>query len=134
MKRHKRWVPVEPGTVIPAGQPYRRELHGARYINAMENTSGDRAVPVGGNAEWFVDSTWRPPLVLPTEPTWGIVVYPRKSESRSADIGCWQLDAAGQLMRTNRVLDGRFDTIKRDFVADFIPLTPEQTARIEAAR
>lgn len=131
--RHPKWQRVEPGHVIPAGQPMRYEYPGSD-IDAWEQTSVGR-VEVTSHGAWFVDSSWRPPLNLPETPTWGIVVYPRNGGAQhSADIGCWQADDPDGLFRTNRILDGRFDTFSSDFVLDFIPLTAEQVARIEAAR
>jgi hypothetical protein len=80
--RHPKWVKVEPGTVIPAGQPYRVEYSDQR---PEWLPPGTKSVDVDGNAvsvfrpvehglfvetsRWFVDSSWRPPLELPTTPS-----------------------------------------------------------------
>lgn len=67
-ERHPNWQPVEPGQVIPAGQPYR-----VVYANGI-----DYAQDAGGSTDGTyveVDSSWRPPLELPTEPTWGWCVF-----------------------------------------------------------
>lgn len=126
--RHEKWVKVEPGTVIPAGQPYRVEWTTGRdeKEHAEENPGSEvnwKPSRLRENQRWFVDSSWRPPLDLPTEPMWGIAVNvngyavgqewcvngPRLT---SSDNYCW-------------------DVAK---VLDFIPLTDEQVKRIKAAR
>jgi hypothetical protein len=131
--RHEKWVRVGPGHTVPAGQPYRIEYEDG---SASEHPNvGGVLVRRATDFDLFVDSSWRPPLNQPTEPTWGIVVYPRNGGAQhSADIGCWRADDPDGLFRTNRILDGRFDTFSSDFIFDFIPLTDEQVARIEAAR
>lgn len=68
--RHAKWQRVEPGTVVPAGQPFRAE-HGWREIGTVATESiqpSPYELPPYSDAEWFVDSSWKPPLVLPTEP------------------------------------------------------------------
>lgn len=148
--RHEKWVAVEPGTVIPAGQPHRVEFSEpvadfslARTMTAKEliRTKGF-TVPSPLDSverEWFVDSSWKPPLVLPTEPTWGIVLLrgpDRAGDEHRLDFGRWQADLTGRgtLERTHRSpFDTRCDVIARESVLDFIPLSPEQVKRIEAA-
>lgn len=78
--RHDKWVPVYGGHVIPVGQPYRTEFIGGNgYPEARERIPvwEDVKVPSPTGWKWFVDSSWRPPLELPTEPTWGIVLGDR---------------------------------------------------------
>lgn len=67
--RHPRWQRVEPGTVIPAGQPYRVEYPTAVGVNARECTDGSRQIVDSEypSDAYFVDSSWRPPLDLPTD-------------------------------------------------------------------
>jgi hypothetical protein len=138
-ERHEKWVPVSPGTVIPAGQPYRIEFANVPGTAAHERTHHSE-VAVWDSHEWFVDSTWKPPLDLPTEPTWGIVLNkrPDRKDGHALDFGRWAVygdDEFAPLERTHRSeFDTRCDVLSRDGIADFIPLTDEQVARIEAAR
>lgn len=76
--RHEKWTPVEPGHVIPAGQPYRVEWleDGIPVAQERSGSADIRADGVDDFARWFIDSLWTPPLELPTEPTWGIVRDP----------------------------------------------------------
>jgi hypothetical protein len=130
--RHPKWRRVEPGTVIPAGQPYRVEWTSVYAhtmpdaILASERVCNDHDMPVIGGEDWFVDSSWKPPLVLPTEPTWGIVAYASVS---AGQLWISKFHRDGNLLRGR---SGGYTPI--DQVADFIPLTDEQVARIEAAR
>jgi hypothetical protein len=125
--RHPKWVRVEPGTVIPAGQPYRAEWTEPHGASANERTSSfQQTAPP--SPEWFVDSSWRPPLELPTEPTWGIAVTK------------WATFSSGHAAFADLFsgaypdhLGGRDVSIPKENVTDFIPLTDEQVARIEAA-
>jgi hypothetical protein len=60
--RAPKWQRVEPGTVIPAGQPYRVEHHmgspvAQEFIWIKSETTLD--LP---DRDYFVDSSWRPPL------------------------------------------------------------------------
>lgn len=124
--RHEKWVRVEPGTVIPAGQPYRIEYGNG---TAFEYGSGClvevTAVSHGRTEDWFIDSSWKPPLVLPTEPTWGIAVH----IGGRRHFGEWRVVA-----ETSFSCTGFSWTWGVENIAAFIPLTPEQVARIEAAR
>jgi hypothetical protein len=67
--RHPKWQRVEPGHVIPAGQPYRIEWSDATAdkLLASERLT-DHNILALQMGSWFVDSSWRPPLVLPTTP------------------------------------------------------------------
>lgn len=123
--RHPKWQRVEPGTVIPAGQPYRIEyqspgLTAGEYVPTRPETVDGR---YGG---WFVDSSWKPPLVLPNEPTWGIAVNALVPRQR---LGRWSI--RGDCFSDHR---SWWSPIPVEQVTDFIPLTDEQVARIEAAR
>lgn len=116
MDRHPKWTPVEPGTVIPAGQPYanvKRQGH-----------PRDWTVEVDGAV--LVDSSWKPPLVLPTEPTWGIAV----TSSGYVGAADWYLHETEAQLRSG---DNCTRLLQTD-VLDFIALTDEQIAQIEAAR
>jgi hypothetical protein len=121
--RHEKWTPVAPGTVIPAGQPYRVEYEDGR---AHEYPGGEKEVvwyePAEDDTGVFVDSLWKPPLVLPTEPTWGVLVHedPRNGQ---VTVGEFHLSSIGF-----------FGGKDAKNVLDFIPHTAEQVARIEAAR
>jgi hypothetical protein len=71
--RAPKWQRVEPGTVIPAGQPYRVEYKEPTLIQplAIEYVGQAASWPVElevntGECAVFVDSSWRPPLELPT--------------------------------------------------------------------
>lgn len=114
--RHERWTPVEPGTVIPAGQPYR--------VVFEDQSAIDFKVTDGGG-DVFVDSSWKPPLVLPTEPTWGIAL----SSNGNIGLAKWALARDGKLIDSHQ-----WGGWSVSMVTDFIPLTDEQVARIEAAR
>lgn len=109
--RHSKWQPVEPGHVIPSGQPYMFEVE--------DQTTGDYAVPDDGRG-WFVDSSWRPPLELPAEPTWGIVL----SEG-TPRIARWYRTADGTGLSTGS------GCIGIESVLGFLECTPEQVARLE---
>lgn len=129
--RAAKWQRVEPGTVILAGQPYRDESRSPYF--EYPDGAAHRFVAAD---DTFVDSSWRPPLELPTEPTWGIAVTPadtNDADGPTADVGRWQ-QTGGILTRTHRDMTTRYDTITVAGLADFIPLTPEQVARIEVAR
>lgn len=132
MDRHDKWVKVEPGTVIPAGQPY-AVIPGASSparFTWMEYGEGQPYEhKAQGNYEFFVDSSWCPPLELPTEPTWGIAVTTDQRSDKSGVLGVghrWWLDGDK--------LQGDLCCWAVAQVLDFIPLTDEQVARIEAAR
>lgn len=139
--RHSKWVRVEPGTVIPAGQPYRVEYakpledHPAQErerlvaCEAREFLNGSAvARPLRDDlcvtTDWFVDSSWKPPLDLPTEPTWGIVVH---KDYGNYMTGRWE-------RRESFLVVPRYWSVPIDNVGDFIRFTDEQVARIEAAR
>jgi hypothetical protein len=130
--RHPKWQRVEPGTVIPAGQPYRVEnedgYHNEYPGRPFADVYYDRDELMTG---LFVDSSWTPPLDLPTEPTWGIAVHvDAAGEVNSThNTAKWWLSDAGQVLRRDTRIG-----VSVDRVLDFIPLTPEQVARIEAAR
>lgn len=125
--RHPKWQRVERGTVIPAGQPYRLEWnHGVRAGCRATELVTTTDYPVGGEAgSVFVDSSWRPPLELPTEPTWGIAVH---SDGRGIWLDKWE-SSADRIRGTSRNGD-----LLIEILNDFIPLTDEQVARIEASR
>lgn len=82
---------------------------------------------------------WKPPLELPTEPTWGIVLSkrPDSEDQHVADVGKWAVygdEEWSPLERTHRLpLDTRCDVLSPENIAAFIPLTHEQVASIEAA-
>jgi hypothetical protein len=124
--RHPKWQRVEPGTVIPAGQPYRIEWDATTGETATEYASEfEQAVnPSRHETRWLVDSSWRPPLELPTEPTWGIVV--RASDGHLASQWVHKADEVWDEVH------GGF--VYASSIRDFIPLTDEQAARIEQAR
>lgn len=69
--RHEKWTRVEPGTVIPAGQPIRFEYADGPDYTAMEkaNKTTHDVQPGPNCTGLFVDSSWRPPLELPTAPS-----------------------------------------------------------------
>lgn len=117
--RDKNWQPVEPGHVIPAGQPYMFEVE--------DQTTGDYTVPDDGR-QWFVDSSWRPPLELPTEPTWGIAYIPNSQHGEI--VGLWQRwREDGQEFLTE--MECGWDRWPIEQVTKFIRLTPDQVERIE---
>lgn len=120
--RHEKWTRVEPGTVIPAGQPYRREDGDEAAEGVVKGLP--HGFPVPRYNDWFVDSSWKPPLDLPTTPTWGIAVH----NTFDPGVGEWRIDG-------EEFWDHEFSkSYKTKNVIDFIPLTDEQVARIEAAR
>jgi hypothetical protein len=131
--RHEKWQPVEPGHVIPTGQPtmiewdqvLHRERYGTNILRSEYLGAKDHfTVPNDPSKHWFVDSSWRPPLELPTEATWGIVRY-------EGSVGLW----ASRFFADERLLETTWGgCIGVDRVLDFIPLTPEQVARIEQSR
>lgn len=126
--RHSKWTPVEPGTVIPAGQPYRVEYNDHWPNKAQEFIRRDdfKAESAFSNrAKFFVDSSWKPPLDLPTEPTWGIAV-----RDRGKVLAEWHKTGNNFVGNVNGM---NYGSHVAD-VLDFIPLTAEQVARIEAAR
>lgn len=133
-----KWVRVEPGTVIPAGQPYRIEYNDESAWKASEFVPKEPiTVPARPTqVDWFIDSTYSAPLKLPTKPTWGIALTPKPRgmnlpyDEPIADVGRYALHEPDILMRTNRDYQCHFDTIEVNFLLDFIPLTPEQVARI----
>lgn len=114
--RHPKWTPVKPGTVIPAGQPYRKCYEGI----------ANSALAAGRGVE--VDSSWKPPFVLPTERTWGITFHAKFPP----EFGQWHLD--GDEFWNGDRSDRNAHTWRAHSILDFIPLTDEQVARIEAAR
>jgi hypothetical protein len=128
MIRHDDWKRVEPGTPIPAGQPYRLEYtddSASDHPHHPDLVAGD---PLYGepDADWFVDSSWRPPLELPTEPTWGIPIQRFATGATMVHKQArWYLDPDDQTML------GQLPVAD---LLDFIPLTDDQVARIEAAR
>lgn len=129
--RHPKWVRVEPGTVIPAGQPYRIEFpdsfigrFGHISDTCRESVSDKPCEIHNPENTYFIDSSWRPPLELPTEPTWGIAVLRGKHPFR---VSRWSL-RNGWFFKLNGA------AVCASAVSDFIPLTDEQVARIEQAR
>lgn len=137
-ERHEKWVHVEPGTVIPAGQPYRevyKHNKGATYdcvyTDPLESRAGSVVSgPSNYTSEWFIDSTWFPPLELPTEPTWGIAVTRLPDGRTWGEFSKWSLDLDGQCLNRG----GRGNPYLAIDVLDFVELTSEQVARIEAPR
>lgn len=125
--RHEKWVRVEPGHVIPAGQPMRWEYENGSAYECAE-TYCDRRI-TADMATHFVDSSWRPPLNLPTEPTWGIAVYTNKRDGGYRAYWAQKLHVEGAQLHGENGSNWSVDS-----VLDFIPLTDEQVARIEAAR
>lgn len=67
--RHPKWTPVEPGFVIPAGQPYRVEMRGTPADPHWTDTAtecvrgSDFLIGRGRPADYFIDSrthrSWR---------------------------------------------------------------------------
>lgn len=127
--RHPKWVRVEPGTVIPAGQPYRVEYVDSAQAHEYPGHRNPKVAneTAGPFEAWFVDSSWKPPLDLPTEPTWGIAVH----QDCGNCVGRWRLSERGNYLRKPT---GQTSEILVSGVLDFIPLTDEQVQRIEAAR
>jgi hypothetical protein len=79
----------------------------------------------GGGFKW----SDRPPLELPTEPTWGIAI--RSHNNGYAEAGqFWEVDDG--IRYANRGITGTI--YRRSDVSDFIPLTDEQVKRIEDNR
>lgn len=125
--RDEKWVamgsPFEPGK----GQPYRIEFpNGVALENYHPGSEMMGWMQRNGEPTYLVDSSWKPPLDLPTTPTWGIAV-PGDACGASLPIGDrW------------RVVDDAFIgdvcSWRVSSVVEFIPLTPEQVARIEGAR
>lgn len=73
--RHPKWVRVERGTVIPAGQPWRVEYpvmnpEGTEAHESVSKTVLNQSSHAldSEDAEWFVDSSWKPPLEAVTIP------------------------------------------------------------------
>jgi hypothetical protein len=134
--RHEKWVRVGPGHVIPAGQSFRKEADEEHLLTAVEGRNSQGiTVPKGSVWSYFMDSSWRPPLNLPTEPTWGIAVERAGAASAVARVGHWNVESAHDgepRFRDSQPLQGRLTFADR--ILDFIPLTDEQVARIEAAR
>jgi len=142
--RHEKWQPVEPGHVIPAGQPYRIEYcTGERPQSIETQADTDRIANKhdehsDARHEWFIDSSWRPPLELPTEPTWGIAVT-----DDGEYVGKWSMERpegwSPDSSTTALYIDGKGKTlyagtddwINTSAITDFIECTPEQVARIE---
>lgn len=124
--RHEKWVPVQPGTFIPAGQPYRAEYE--RHASEYRGRSVDSMVPPSG--DWFIDSSWRPPLELPTTPTWGWCAFRsvvgRNTGSRRVVGGLWVLDGP-QFICTPV-------TVRPSSIIAWIPADGETTTRIQGAR
>jgi hypothetical protein len=123
--RHPKWQRVEPGTVIPAGQPYRVEQVTCNY--EFPGKRSDMTVPFYRGSTYFVDSSWKPPLELPTEPTWGIALVIRPGGPPEWLVDEWRW--AHGLFRA-----GDYIGLLGSEVRLFIPFTDEQVARIEAAR
>lgn len=121
--RHPKWRRVEPGTVIPAGQPYRAEHQSVAHRAEEGVHPANHEVYSGSAYDWFVDSSWRPPLELPTEPTWGIALHTKYQPL----VRRFHLE--GDEFLTH--LGGSY---RAHNVTDFIPLTDEQVERIEAAQ
>lgn len=128
--RHEKWVRVEPGHVIPPGQPHAIKVDSPTGYGLMwgEYTLREK-VPVPTNDQWFVDSSWRPPLDLPIVPTWGIVTW---SDSEMLHkLGKWRLVHGGQRLEPEGEPSSWLGV---SVITDFIRLTYEQVARIEGAR
>lgn len=132
-ERHMKWREVEPGYVIPAGQPYRIEwprrggVHPDELL-ASERVCDHHTMTAFQGYGWFVDSSWDP-LDLPTKPTWGIAVWEARLRQprRVAVLGKWRKTSGGQFGCGSH-------TAPLTGVLDFIPLTDEQVQRIESAR
>lgn len=89
--RHEKWVRVEPGTVIPAGQPYRVEytIGGANETRGRDYGEGYVVPDDPERYTHFVDSSWRPPLNLPTEPA---SVIEARTETDAVNVFMFLLD------------------------------------------
>lgn len=123
-ERHEKWKRVSPGHTIPARQPVRYEYDEA-YTLAQEFSYSQPTEVVDGDTA-FIDATWRPPLDLPTEPTWGIAIHKEWGPRVKRWVSTGQLlDDADRSGTT---------TMGHGNIVAFIPLTDEQIARIEAVR
>lgn len=140
MDRHGKWTPVEPGTVIPAGQRYRVEygtstatVDTVECVSKVNETAGPTMLEHSRD-QWFVDSSWEPshpcsaPLNIKGEGFncdrgWGHV-RPHGNVEAGA---IWDDEQPPESMEP----DTPCDVIREDSIDDFIQLTPEQVARIE---
>ena len=137
VERDKKWVAVEPGHIIPAGQPYMIEfklgmgwsvgLRRSEYVLDKDKV----VIEYNSVSGWFVDSSWRPPLELPTEPTWGIVVYDYQAFT-APYFGKWERNDRKNTLVNVRSEESYFLPISGSL--DFIKCTPEQVARLEGKR
>ena len=134
-ERDPKWIEVEPLQRIPAGQPIRTEWDGHANHVVWEElvysqdyiTSGYYpCLPV---AAMFIDSTWRPPLELPTEMTWGISV----DQMIRVQAGAWR-PAPDSGTHPDTLYDGNKGIyVKNEEVLQFIPLTQDQINMINGA-
>lgn len=136
MSRGPKWVAVNPGHAIPAGQPHAIQYkHHANWCTWAEYTR-PHVVHAGwqnnSEREWvypdrvvtyYVDSTWRPPINLPTEPTWGILL--RRGQRP-------------EVVNGNLTSEGKFITNAgyryRSEITGWFPLTNEQAMWVEIYR
>lgn len=120
----EKWQRVDVGHLIPAGQPYLYEFvedsPGRHGVQRAEYVSDSPVVARPGYPV-YVDSTWRPPVDLPIEPTWGFGIW---RGGATTWIARWE-------HRGHRLVEANGHTPAGSLV-DFIPLTPEQIDRIEA--
>ena len=131
IERDERWHLAEPGTVVEAGQPFRLEpddpgkpIKEYRQGLSMQWTVWMEDVPT------YVDSSWRPPLELPTAPTWGIALVKPYRDSHKTRWETGRCVDDGRYFR----ISGAAYSRDPEALLDFIPLTDEQVARIEAAQ
>jgi hypothetical protein len=137
--RDPKWVEVEPLQTIPAFQPILTEWSGHACGVLREETIYDRELTTSGYypqypmEAMFIDSTWKPPappLELPTEMTWGIIV----DSQITVRAGAWR-PAPDSETHPDTLYDGnKGEWVKNTNVLDFIPLTQDQIDRINGER
>ena len=145
IERDKKWEPVGVGFVIQTGQPYAIEhpsttagttwsehvWNGPIELSDHDGGSSGICKRIKSGQNWYVDSTWKPPIDLPVEPTWGIVV-----EASEHGDGSWLVDR-WCLYKPKYVdtyeLGGEFVgmSYSREGIAAFIPLTKKQIKKMK---
>lgn len=132
--RDAKWEPIAPGETIPAGQPYMKEYDGHAGGIRRAEFQHQTDVRVGyfmqhtqqwvvGNriTGWFVDSTWYPPLDLPTHPLDSV-----RGIARWVDRDRWTYVAGFHNKETGMAFARPIRLL-----ADFIQLTDEQLSQME---